>query len=203
MPQSESILVIDYSLSTFGRLTAKSFFVAATFLEVLAVFGPIEASVSNQTSLIINLIDQIQEKIKYAKFKSVDILKAIKEGRTPTPGLGEEEPPKIEAQESHSPGAAPESSASTRSAELPPVQGLTVHDFPSVRRSAPKLTEEQPEEDEGPSAVEQMFQVNFKTVNDAQKYAKYAISSLQYDDIPAAVDNLEKALALLRPLNKK
>ncbi|GJJ74526.1 vacuolar protein sorting-associated protein VTA1 [Entomortierella parvispora] len=36
-----------------------------------------------------------------------------------------------------------------------------------------------------------------------QKHCKWTISSLTYDDIPAAVDNLEKALALLRPYHSK
>ena len=32
------------------------------------------------------LDEDIQEKIKYAKFKTLDIMKAIKEGRAPTAG---------------------------------------------------------------------------------------------------------------------
>ncbi|KAL1922625.1 uncharacterized protein VTP21DRAFT_10164 [Calcarisporiella thermophila] len=36
----------------------------------------------------------------------------------------------------------------------------------------------------------------------AQKYSKWAISALNFDDIPAAVDNLQKALALLEPYNR-
>ncbi|KAJ1564508.1 hypothetical protein HK405_014675, partial [Cladochytrium tenue] len=59
--------------------TAKTFLAASIFLEVLKVFGPVE--------------DSIQEKIKYARFKAVDIIKALKEGRKPTPGpvAGEED----------------------------------------------------------------------------------------------------------------
>lgn len=36
-----------------------------------------------------------------------------------------------------------------------------------------------------------------------QKHCKFTISALTYDDIPTAIDNLEKALALLRPYNRK
>ena len=32
----------------------------------------------------------------------------------------------------------------------------------------------------------------------AQKYCKYASSALQYEDIPTAIDNLQKALRLLQ-----
>ncbi|KAF9356242.1 hypothetical protein BGX34_010021 [Mortierella sp. NVP85] len=36
-----------------------------------------------------------------------------------------------------------------------------------------------------------------------QKHCKWTISALTYDDVPAAIDNLEKALALLRPYHNK
>ncbi|KAF8983717.1 hypothetical protein BGZ46_009679 [Entomortierella lignicola] len=42
------------------------------------------------------------------------------------------------------------------------------------------------------------------TVNaQVQKHCKWTVSALTYDDIPTAVDNLEKALALLRPYHNK
>jgi vacuolar protein sorting-associated protein VTA1 len=34
-------------------------------------------------------------------------------------------------------------------------------------------------------------------VADAQKHAKYAVSALGFEDVPTAIDNLNKALALL------
>ncbi|KAG0000982.1 hypothetical protein BGZ65_003894 [Modicella reniformis] len=36
-----------------------------------------------------------------------------------------------------------------------------------------------------------------------QKHCKWTISALTYDDVPAAIDNLEKALALLRPYHNR
>ncbi len=36
----------------------------------------------------------------------------------------------------------------------------------------------------------------------AQKYSRYAISALQYEDLKTAVENLEKALNLIKPLKK-
>ncbi|KAJ3345973.1 hypothetical protein HDU83_003540 [Entophlyctis luteolus] len=59
-----------------SKKTAKSFLAASTFLEVLKVFGAVDESV--------------EEKIRYGRFKAVDILKALKEGRQPTPGTGGE-----------------------------------------------------------------------------------------------------------------
>ncbi|KAI8616112.1 Vta1 like-domain-containing protein [Chytriomyces sp. MP71] len=39
-------------------------------------------------------------------------------------------------------------------------------------------------------------------ITNATKNCKFAISALQYDDVNTAIDNLEKALALLRPYQK-
>jgi len=55
-----------------NRTTAKAFLAAANFLEVLKHFGPLDP--------------EAEEKIRYAKWKATDILKALKEGRQPTPG---------------------------------------------------------------------------------------------------------------------
>ena len=55
-----------------SKKTARGFFAASLFLEVLSVFG--------------DLSDDIRQKIKYAKFKAADILKALNEGKIPQPG---------------------------------------------------------------------------------------------------------------------
>lgn len=70
-----------------GKSTAKSFYAAASFLEILAQFSSDEEQAQED-----------KKKIVYSKWKATEILKAIKEGRTPTPGgykedeLVEEEP---------------------------------------------------------------------------------------------------------------
>ncbi|KAI8620900.1 Vta1 like-domain-containing protein [Chytriomyces sp. MP71] len=46
-----------------SKKTAKSFLAASTFVEVLKGFGPID--------------DGVAEKIKYSRFKAIDIIKAI------------------------------------------------------------------------------------------------------------------------------
>ncbi|KAI9570263.1 Vta1 like-domain-containing protein [Boletus coccyginus] len=57
-----------------SRSTAKKFLAAANFFEVLRVFPKTDVSESSES------------KLKYAKWKAVDIAKAIREGRHPTPG---------------------------------------------------------------------------------------------------------------------
>ncbi|KAH9273984.1 hypothetical protein BASA83_003619 [Batrachochytrium salamandrivorans] len=39
-----------------------------------------------------------------------------------------------------------------------------------------------------------------KVMAQAQRHSKFAISALQFEDVPTAIDNLQKALALLQPL---
>lgn len=60
-----------------NKHTAKTFYAAVSFLEILRQFDETED-------------EENSKKIKYSKWKATDILKAIKEGRTPTPGGFEE-----------------------------------------------------------------------------------------------------------------
>ncbi|KAJ1766954.1 hypothetical protein LPJ74_005624 [Coemansia sp. RSA 1843] len=54
-----------------GKVTARNFIVASQFLQIIASFG--------------ELPEDIAEKIKYAKWRAAEILKAIREGRAPAP----------------------------------------------------------------------------------------------------------------------
>jgi len=63
--------------------TAKKFLAAANFLEILSVFDQSEtASASSPTPSDTTTL----ERIRYAKWKAVEIAKAFREGRKPTPG---------------------------------------------------------------------------------------------------------------------
>jgi hypothetical protein len=42
--------------------------------------------------------------------------------------------------------------------------------------------------------------LDYKTIQQAQKLAKFAISALQYDDVNNAIENLENALFLLKKI---
>lgn len=69
---------------TASKETAKTFYTAATFWQILEQFG----SGDNAEAAV-----EDRKRIVYAKWKATEILKALKEGRTPTPGgYGEEEP---------------------------------------------------------------------------------------------------------------
>ncbi|KAL0088430.1 Vta1 like-domain-containing protein [Phycomyces blakesleeanus] len=55
-----------------SKKTAKNFLAASIFLELLKSFGDLDP--------------EVEAKIKYAKWKAADIMKALREGRTPVPG---------------------------------------------------------------------------------------------------------------------
>ena len=60
------------------KVTAKTFYAAASFLQMLEQFADEDAESE--------LIAEDKRRIVYSKWKSTEILKAIKEGREPTPG---------------------------------------------------------------------------------------------------------------------
>jgi vacuolar protein sorting-associated protein VTA1 len=79
-----------------SKTTARTFYAAATFFEVLQQFYE-ETEVSEER-------EEEKKRTKYAKWKATEILKAIREGREPTPGgygevLDEEEEEEEETQE--------------------------------------------------------------------------------------------------------
>jgi vacuolar protein sorting-associated protein VTA1 len=59
-----------------NKATAKTFYAAVTFLQILEQF----------TEKGDEVAEEDKQKIIYAKWKATEILKALKEGRTPTPG---------------------------------------------------------------------------------------------------------------------
>ena len=74
--------------------TARTFYAAGNFFDILAQFG--------------ELSEEVKQKKKYAKWKAADILAAIKEGRAPTPGgFGEEIPAEDDGGIPAAPTAAP------------------------------------------------------------------------------------------------
>ncbi|RUP45321.1 Vta1 like-domain-containing protein [Jimgerdemannia flammicorona] len=154
------------------RKTAKTFMAAATFLELLKTFGDIDV--------------EIEEKIKYAKWKATDIMKAFRDGRVPTPGP---------------PGGLPQHD------ELPP----SIHQIsPSAppqqphRQSYAQPMPPSPAQSASPQLLSKPFTpappipIDHTVVSTAQKHAKWAISALNYDDIKTARENLLKALDLLK-----
>ncbi|KAI9492028.1 Vta1 like-domain-containing protein [Zychaea mexicana] len=87
-----------------SKKTAKTFLAASIFLELLKTFDDLDP--------------EIEAKIKYAKWKAADIMKALREGRTPTPGAPGEQQQEDEEMAPPSNFTAP--LPGNASAELPP-----------------------------------------------------------------------------------
>ncbi|KAJ1963627.1 hypothetical protein GGI12_001942 [Dipsacomyces acuminosporus] len=189
------------------KVTARNFIVSSQFLQVISAFG--------------TLPSDIAEKIKYAKWKAAEILKAIREGRTPVPSADAapapvSDPaqppasapslPQMEMAESKSPsdvggngsGSSPNPVAAPGAATFVPVPASNL---PPPRGPAPALVPAPVASGQTPADIDLMLDP--ADAKNAQKHARWAISALEYDDVAAAVENLQKAIQILRPYHNK
>ncbi|KAG0170456.1 hypothetical protein DFQ28_002078 [Apophysomyces sp. BC1034] len=123
-----------------SKKTAKNFLAASIFLELLKTFGELDPEASDQV---------VEEKIKYSKWKATDIMKALREGRTPTAGPpgGDDQAEISETQQQEHPSTSvtPEvvfqqtpsiaefpSPPSNFTAPLPPASNLSQQEQPHI-----------------------------------------------------------------------
>lgn len=122
-------------LGVASKATAKTFYAAATFLQIVDQFcdeGDDEEK------------EEIKKKVVYSKWKSTEILKALKEGRTPAPGgYGEES---AETEEDEKQGEAGEDSIKVETVEEGDEIIPTVPGSPPMPMEPPAVTEETEEE---------------------------------------------------------
>lgn len=123
--------------------TAKTFYAAASFLQILDQFYPDEGAELDEE--VAAQRKEEKNKILYAKWKSTEILKAIKEGRTPTPGGYEkqeegeqeaEQPPPQEDQQERSKEEEIEAQIPPPPSFSPPVVTTVVNDDDSSNGDA-------------------------------------------------------------------
>ncbi len=154
---------------------------------------------------------QFNEMRKHCKWRAVEILKAIKEGREPRP-IVEDVSPATDA-------IATSNNATdvhTTSSTAPIVQHLkgssTIlnHQAPIVRVKTILclliliLFQEDDFSEPLPADYYTFVEstVDITVTAEAQAQARYAISALIFDDIPSAIVNLEKCLKILQPYRK-
>jgi vacuolar protein sorting-associated protein VTA1 len=128
--------------------TAKTFYAAQSFLQMLEQFKPENEENAEQSEQAA----EDKKRILYSKWKATEILKAIKEGRTPTPGgFGEEDATAMmmmdEPAEDNGGGvatndfsAATASAAATTTATTPAVETVKHDDDDFGLPMAPKAT---------------------------------------------------------------
>ena len=157
-------------------------------MECLGVFGEIN--------------EDFIGKIKYSKWRATHIHTKLSKGEQPDPVFDDEEEEEIEDPADLVPDPA-------ISYQQNPVQPDTFSQpTPFVDPIVPAAvaTPFQPEPPAPQPAPRNKLDGDtgiFKkpseaSVARAQKLSKFAVSSLDYDDIPAAIDNLERALNLLK-----
>ncbi|GAN08445.1 vacuolar protein sorting-associated protein VTA1 homolog isoform X1 [Mucor ambiguus] len=190
-----------------SKKTAKTFLAASIFLELLKTFGELDS--------------ETEAKIKYSKWKAADIMKALREGRVPTPGPPggiEQEDEDVEmkqeqqSDEQEQPHTMPPppsisefpSPPSNFTAPLPqtphPSKADTTNDASPVtpvssNNKPPTVVVQQPSV-AAPVVVASQASTPLgpKDISAAQKYAKWAISALEYEDIDNARVQLLAAL---------
>jgi len=164
--------------SQFSINLVKLFYTSSQLMEMLVQFGEIS--------------EDFQEKKKYAKWKTLNIKQCLDAGEMPVPG-----PPggfvEEEADEFEVPGpshAFSPPSEPPRSYESSHIQE-TVDNVPAAPVSYSPEPVAAPRSTGG-------FEPNAEQVARAQKLAKFAVSSLDYDDVQGAIDMLNKSLNVLR-----
>ncbi|KAF2351163.1 hypothetical protein FHG87_018081 [Trinorchestia longiramus] len=159
--------------SVFNKNTVKSFYTAGVLLDVCEVFG--------------ELSEEVLAQRKYAKWKATYIHNCLKQGQTPTPGpIGGDEDDQLTG-DNPSVAVPPDHDSS----RLPSAAGSMPPHMPPVEASSPA---HDPQPGSGVSSCP-VKQADIKT---ARKYCKWAESALDYEDITTAVENLTKALDLLK-----
>jgi vacuolar protein sorting-associated protein VTA1 len=175
-------------VTTPTKKTAVTFLAASIFMEVLRVFSAEGGE----------LDDEIEEKIKYAKWKAADIMKSLREGKIPISGPpGGSNDAEVSAQTNAQNDQDMATSPNTSQPSMPMPKSPTVVQSIQPPAPVPQPAVFQPVQTSAPGVF-----LDPALSEQAQKFCRYAISSLQYDDVNSALDNLEKAAALLRPFKK-
>jgi len=187
-----------------NKMTAKLFYNAASFLDILEQFEELK----DDTDVL--------SMRKYSKWKANDILQALKEGRTPQVGGPDEPssappavPPAYQQQQMLAPAPAPASAAS--SMNLPPAASLP-HTAQAPPSAPPAYASQAPVSNLG-QVIQGGSKQNFTTpvathrapprngtdprVKDAIELSQFAIASMKYGDISGAKAKLTEALRRL------
>ncbi|KAK0400663.1 hypothetical protein QR680_015378 [Steinernema hermaphroditum] len=163
----------------FNKNIVKAFYTAGHLMDVLTLFGELD--------------EQLAQTRKYAKWKATYIHNCLKNGETPVSG-----PPNKGGED----GGAPAEEEDDLDRQLRELNGANSGpSFPPVseppQRPAPPVV---PAAQPSPVATSSGFgaQPSLDDFLEAQKFCKYAISALNYEDAKTAIENLYKAIQVLQ-----
>ncbi|EJD74716.1 hypothetical protein LOAG_18006 [Loa loa] len=179
--------------SNFTKGVIKAFYVAGHLIDVLTLFGELDE----------NLIATR----KYAKWKAAYIHSCMKNGETPKPGssggqVGDlkdfdmtipqtetREEPQSTASGPVQPSILPNPVACSHTVldSAPVVETYETLHIPDTMRTSQEVSENS-----------NSGRLTLDDYMEAQKYAKYAVSALSYEDSKTAIESMLKALAILK-----
>ena len=187
-----------------GLNTAKSFYAASIFFEMLRQFDDLERD--------------IEEKQRYAAWRAGVLTKAARSGTTPPPPPGEDQDAERKDDEASASTSAPDAHSSAPSAppahfQPPPPPPPPHAQFvggapPGVAHVHAKVTKspvtkaqfENVVAGKAPPGISPV-KVDIGSIADAQRHAKNAVSALGFDDVSTAINALRQALKILETHN--
>jgi len=170
----------------FNKNVVKAFYTSGILFDVLSVFGELTPENSHYK--------------KYAKLKAAYIHNCLKNGETPIPGpLDGADTEDTEGSTIPPSGAPPpiDINPYTNPTPFQNTDGEQPYTAPVVKPT-PVLPPVQQFQHMNvqPTPSDGSVKLSIDQITKAQKYCKYAISSLDYEDMATAVSNLQKALHL-------
>lgn len=196
--------------SNFGKNVVKSFYTSAMIYDICTTFG--------------ELSEEAKQNQKYAKWKAAYIHNCLKNGETPHAGpLPSEDDDLLNIggsnENTNEPGTSSNFGWNTNPYDQPAAQPSNPQDQPAsgndpfLNIRAPSPPKDPEEKNPGgfvpfdpeksnipfnqPQAASPSSVVSPEMMMKAQKYCKFAGSALTYEDVPTAIDNLQKALRVL------
>lgn len=168
------------------KATATSFLASSYFFDVLNHWGP--------------LLPELSEKQKYAAWRAAELNKAIREGRAPMPPST---PKDTSDHQLLDPLPPPTTNLGPRSSSVPHQLYPPANLAPASTYNAPPPAPPDPCTSTAPYSYPSQGSVEAKKppvqmIVEAQKMAKHAVSSLNFDDVPSAINYLKQALRILQ-----
>ncbi|OUC46647.1 hypothetical protein D917_07563 [Trichinella nativa] len=159
----------------FSKNVIKSFYTAANLIDILSLFGEQD--------------EKLLEARKYGRWKAAYLFSCLKSGEKPIPGPVEE---KELLDEDRDKGETEVSN---------------VTEFDKCTRTSkpidsPLKISEFPEDDSCQDLGIEESVLRFEEFAKAQKFCKYAVNALEYEDAQTAIKNIEHALELLQKYKK-
>nr|SVE76728.1 EOG090X0GPB [Daphnia longispina] len=162
----------------YNKNVVKAFYSAGMLFDVCAVFGELNEDVAQQK--------------KYSKWRAAHLHNCLNSGEAPTEPAPKPDDQMINDSENLEYGF---------SSDVKPVEPTGhSHAYDVVRPSIPVPTKPATPPSSVPTYVQESSSVLVtpEQIVQAQKHCKYASSALTYEDVPTAIDNLQKALRVLQ-----